>query len=237
MSISLFHVVSSEFCDSIAVLRRKLQRIDSRRIIFLDETAVKLNEGPRSTLVLPDDDASIEVEDTSSYAARYDMIAACNSEQVFPPMIFSPSDRSVRRVQGITKDMLIRYIQDILAQQLEALNLYPLFLILDRAPIHTPDLLREFQDMSCYSLKEILFMPAQSAKRMSPLDNSLFHYWKENIRKQEKLTRANIQQIMADEWNKISADKIHSYYHHCLLMQHQDPYADCPDPSAHAHTS
>ncbi len=28
-------------------------------------------------------------------------------------------------------------------------------------------------------MRDILFMPTKAAKRMSPLDNALFHIWKE----------------------------------------------------------
>lgn len=211
--------------------------MDNKRIIFLDETALRLSEGPRSTLVLPDESSFIEVEDTSSYAARYDMIACINGERVFPPMIYSPSDRARAGVQGINKKMLEKYIQEILAQQFEALNLYPLILVMDRAPIHTTDLLNELHDRSCYAVKEIKLMPAQGAKRMSPLDNSLFHQWKEAIRKHGKITRTNIEQIMADEWNKITTKQIQSCYRQCKLMGRQNVYADCPDPSSHQHAT
>jgi len=78
-------------------------------------------------------------------------------------------------------------------------------------------------------------MPPKAAKRMSPLDNALFHDWKEAVRRHGPLTLDNIEQVMADEWNNITADMIHAHYKHCLLMRDDDVYADCPAPASHRH--
>jgi hypothetical protein len=216
-------------------MRRKLQRISKDRVLFLDETAVRLSEAPTSTLVARGQQPYVLATDTSSYAKRFDMIACCNGKQVFPPMIFTPAERSDAGVRGINKKMLVKYIQEILAQQVGALNKYPVFLVMDRASIHQQDLLQEFHDMGCQDLKDILLMPTNAAKRISPLDNSLFHDWKEAIRKHGPLTLRNIQQIMADEWNKLTEAKIHAHYKHCGLIGKQDVYVDCPHPEIHAH--
>ena len=40
-------------CEDIANMRRKIQRVSKKRIIFMDEVAVKLNEGENYTLILP----------------------------------------------------------------------------------------------------------------------------------------------------------------------------------------
>ena len=177
--------MSSSLCEEIAKLHRKIQKIDKRKIVFLDETQLRVSEGPNKTLTVEDDDGIIEVEEDSAYAARYDMIACVNGERTFPPMIFTPEDRRKAGVQGINKKMLVLYIQQILAQAFEALELYPLYLILDKASIHPHDLLQEFHDMGCGALKDIWHVPTKAAKRMSPLDNALFHDWKQACRKKQ----------------------------------------------------
>jgi transposase len=229
--------VSVGLCNSIATLRKKIQRISKERVLFLDETALRLNEAPTCTLAFPGDDAYVIADDTSSYAARYDMIACCNDSSVFPPMIFTPTERADAGVKGINKKMLVKYIQTILAQAIGALDQYPIILVLDRASIHKRDLLQEFHDMGCQDVQDIWFMPKQAAKRMSPLDNALFHDWKERCRKREPIRKNNIEQIMADEWNNLPTQLTHAHYQHCLLTHPHDPYADCPDPAAHSHTT
>src|ERR1700733_14295146 len=98
-------------------------------------------------------------------------------------------------------------------------------------------MLQAFHDVGCQDMQTIYLMPTNSAKRLSPLDNGLFHQWKEACRRKGPIKKRNIVQIMADCWNAITRAKIQKCYQHCGLMSHRDPYFDCPDPSAHAHHS
>ena len=52
--------VSPDLCDQIADMRRKLQKIATSRILFLDETALRLNAAPNHTLVLPGEQPFVE---------------------------------------------------------------------------------------------------------------------------------------------------------------------------------
>lgn len=84
---------------------------------------------------------------------------------------------------------------------------------------------------------QLLKMPPMAAKRLSPLDNALFHDWKEAVRKHGPLTLRNMEQVMADEWNKWTKDQIQPHYKHCGLTGYTDVYADCPSPATHEHAS
>jgi hypothetical protein len=228
--------VGSDHCEAIAQTRRKLQRLGMDRVLFLDETHLRVNEAPRTTLVAPGETAYVIVEDTTQYARRYDMIACCTSEQVLPPIIYSPSERQLIGSKGINKRMLLDYIEDILARACSGLDRYPLYLVMDRARIHNVQhILEEFHSAGCEEMKEIILLPAQAAKRMSPLDNSLFHVWKEACRKHELITDRTIERIMADEWNAIKKETIKSYYKHCKITGRADAFADCPVPDEPQH--
>ena len=139
-------------------------------------------------------------------------------------------------MRGINGAMLQQFIDDILAQAVEGLDRYPLTLVLDRAPIHLnlEALLQAFRDRSSESIKEILLMPPNAAKRLSPLDNSLFHDWKEECRKHCPATARNIQRIMNDAWMCMDPKQ---HYRHCGLTTDKDPYFDCPAPALHQHDS
>jgi hypothetical protein len=75
MLFALTVSVSSGLCDSIAELRRKVQTVGADHVLFLDEVPFKLSEAPSHTIVLPGESAYVEVDDNSSYAPRYDMVA------------------------------------------------------------------------------------------------------------------------------------------------------------------
>ena len=227
--------MKSETCDAIASMRKKIQRVSKKKVLFLDEVAIKLNEAENYTIVLPGEKPNVIATDTTSYSKRYDMIACCNGEQVLPPIIFTPKDRLDQGVKGITKKILEKGIDDVLAQAFGALDEYPLSLIVDRASIHNKDIMQVFHDRGCQDLQEVQMMPTQAAKRMSPLDNALFHIWKERVRKRAPLTEHNVVQIMSNEWNKISSMYIHNQYRKCRLMRGQNVYDDCPAPTVHQH--
>lgn len=201
----------------------------------MDEVAVKLNEGENYTLVLPGEKEYVTVTDTTSYSKRYDMIALCNGDRVLPPVIYTPKDRTERSVKGVTKRMLEQAVDSILAQAVAGIDEYPLYLIVDKACIHQQDIIQVFHDRGCQDVKQVLFLPTQAAKRMSPLDNALFHTWKNNVRKHAPLTEDNVVRIMSDEWNKIESRQIRSQYRKCLLMRYQNVYDDCPAPRSHHH--
>jgi hypothetical protein len=216
-------------------MRRKLQRIDKRRLLFIDETALRLSAAPTHTLVLPGEQAYVVATETSAYAARYDMIAVCAGDRVLLPKIFSPKERA----GGINRSMLLQFIDDVLAQAVEGLDRYPLTLVLDRASIHMDvDAIRQaFRDRSSESIKDILLMPPNAAKRLSPLDNALFHDWKEACRKESQrcpLTKKSIEGVMSAAWEKM---KPGPHYLHCGLTRSKDPYFDCPAPAKHKHGS
>jgi hypothetical protein len=131
--------------------------------------------------------------------------------------------------------MLEQGVDDILVQAVGAIDKYPLYLVVDKASIHRQDLVQVFHDRGCQDLEQMLIMPTQAAKRMSPLDNALFHIWKERVRKHAPLTKRNVVQVMTDEWNNLSPRYIQSQYRKCRLMRYQNVYEDCPAPSVHRH--
>ena len=169
------------------------------------------------------------------------MNAACVNDQVLVPKIFTPKERSDASVRGINGAMLKQFINDYFAQAVEGLDRYPITLVLDRAPIHLniDSILQEFHDRGSQSIQEILLMLPNAAKRLSPLDNSLFHDWKEKCHKHCPLTAINIQQVMSDSWNALNPKPL---YRNCGLTRSKDVYFDCkdvyfdcPDLAAHQH--
>lgn len=230
--IAFVHSVSADLCEEIAQVRRKLQRVSKKKVIFLDETYKREGDVDNYSIFLPNQPPLIETSETSKYAARYDMIAACTGEEVFLPTIFAPDERR----KGVTSQLLLTFIDDLLAQQIRALDRYPLILLFDRAPIHNPGEVMETLHLNgCGEVKDIMLLPPSSAKRVSPLDNSLFNLWKHRVLNSGPLTRTNIKRKMSDAWNSISAKDLKAQYKHCGLMRGQDVYFDCPDPIAHRH--
>ena len=96
-------------------------------------------------------------------------------------------------------------------------------------------MLREFHDWGCQELMEVIKLPSGSAKRLCPLDNSLFNVWRQRVLQGGPLTLRNIKKRMSAAWESITKDDIHAQYKHCGLMRHEDVYFDCPNPAQHKH--
>lgn len=224
--------MSADTCEQIAKVRRKLQRIGMQHIIFLDETHKREGEVDNYTIVLPGEPPFIETSSTSSYAQRFDMIACCSGATALPPIIYSPRERD----KGVTRAMLLSYIRDLLAQSAGALDVYPLILLVDKAPIHTEaEMLQEFHDWGCQELLEVIRIPTASAKRLSPLDNSLFNLWRQRVLADGPLTLGNVKQRMSAAWESITKADIRAQFKHCGLIRGSDVYFDCPNPMQHRH--
>jgi hypothetical protein len=224
--------VSSDMCEQIATMRRKLQRIGTNHILFLDETFKREGDVENHTIVLPGESPYIQTSTTTKYTTRFDMIACCSGTSTLAPIIYSPKERG----KGIDQEMLLEYIRNLLGQSAGSLDTYPLLLVLDRATIHNADkIIEAFHDWGCQDLTQVIKMPPAAAKRLSPLDNSLFNVWRTRVLSNGPLTKSNVKKIMSDAWESITCKDIRAQYRHCGLMRHQDVYFDCPNPTAHRH--
>jgi hypothetical protein len=235
MFISLLCLVSASICDEIARMRRWCQRVSNDRLVFLDETAMKVNECLSTTLVMPGESEYVVVEDDTSYAARYDMIGCCTGKEMLPPIVYSPEDRASRSVDGIRSWMVNDYIEDILARSISALDRYPMYLIIDQSKAHNKQQMMEaFHNGGCFEIADIKYIPTKAAKRLSPLDNAIWHEWKDKVRQHAPLTSTNIVSQMMTAYYSITPN---SYYRHCGLTHGQSVYKDCPSTATHHHSA
>ena len=196
---------------------------------------MRLNDSTNRTLVAPGEIARTRVYDATNYSERYDMICFVTGEEVLPSKIFGPEERKEWKSQGITGDMLNSFIEDYLGRAIAGIDRFPLYLLCDKSRIHNIENMTEsFQMGFCFEIVNISFLPTQSAKRLSPLDNSLFNEWKSHCR-QHYLTPANIRQVMNDEWSRICGESLKANYQRSLGRARQSPYFDCPLPTLHKH--
>lgn len=228
--------VSVELCNEIAEFRRWAQPIDNDKILFIDETHLRVNEAPRRTLVASGEQPLVLVDENTQYAARFDMIAGVIGDRALMPIIFSPADREELGVDGINGEIFNDSIINHIAPEISALDRYGIRVVVDRASCHNLERMREsFIEGHCHEVIEYKLLPARSAKRISPLDNSLFHEWKDHCRNHAPLNRRNIVRVMSDEWNNLPAAHIPNHYQHCGLIPPQPLYNDCPCPTEHRH--
>ena len=214
------------------------RRISNKHLLVLDESQLHVSEAPKHTLVAEGEQQYILVSENSAYSERYDIIVVLAGDRVLPPIIYSAEDRRRLKVDGIRGFMLIDYIEDLLARAVSGLDRYPLYLLMDRASCHkTEKLLDAFRSQGCEEVVAVKLYPSKASKRLSPLDNSLFHQWKEKCRAHFPLSKRNIKSVMIQSLYDIPSKTIMAYSRQCGYTTARSPYYDCPEPHKHGHPS
>ena len=72
------------------------------------------------------------------------------------------------------------------------------------------------------NIQSVWILPANSAKFVSPLDNSLWHAMKERVRARIEETA----EILREKFMGFTATEIKNYYKHCGLTSREDPFKD-----------
>lgn len=109
--------------------------------------------------------------------------------------------------------------------------------MLDNTRIHNSDKNTEAFASYGVSIERLIYNPTLAAKRLSPLNNALFHDWKQRICSRCPLSLAELPGIMIDEWEGIDKELIQAHYRHCGFVRGCDPYFDCPKPHVHKHSN
>jgi len=71
-------------------------------------------------------------------------------------------------------------------------------------------------------------MPTASAKYISPLDNPLWHSFKETLRGHHPLTLADLPKLLEQTFLSLSKKEIRSAYRKCAITWGADPFRDKP---------
>lgn len=227
--------VTAEFCEEVAATRKEIQRIAKKKLLVLDESHCRISEVPSHTVILPGESSTVTVTDTGSYAARVDMFACIHESGPLPASTLAPIERKDEGVKGLTTSLLVRYVTETLGPAVAALGQPSYVLVLDNARIHNSTRIIHAFASSGVTIERLIYMPTLAAKRLSPLDNALFHDWKDKVRTHCPLTLRDLPRIMVQEWNGIDKQLIQAHYRHCGFVRGCDPYFDCPKPRVHAH--
>ncbi|CAF1123408.1 unnamed protein product [Rotaria sordida] len=220
-------VVDKDYWYEIGKFRKFLQRIDNNRLMFLDEIAIYSTMPPHRTLVAPGHQPLIIVDKPTAYAERYDFIGAINGSQAIVCMTLTPADRRNKDIKGVRKEVLNEWIIKSLAPAINRLHIDGMHLICDRSRTHNKaNMMKALRNSKCKSVIDIHYMPTASAKYISPLDNPLWHSFREVIRKQHPLTTSSLPSILSQTFYSLSRIEISGAYRKCVITYGADVYYD-----------
>ena len=184
---------------------------------------------PRRTLVAPGYQPYILVDKPSAYADRYDFIGAINGSQPIACTTLTPTERQRRNIKGVTKFIVNEWIINELAPAIGRLGLTSVYVICDKSRAHQRlAMLEAFKAGRCREVVDVLFMPTASAKYLSPLDNPLWHSFKEIVRKQHPLQANDIPESLSNTFFSLSTNEIRNAYRKCAITAKSDVHRDQP---------
>jgi len=125
--------------------------------------------------------------------------------------------------KGIDQEMFLDYISDDLVPSLSNMPRRNYHFITDKASIHN---LNEIQEEiksldNTNTIKHVLLLPTNTAKYVSPLDNSLWHLWKDRLRHGDSRPEEGLDAFLVRTWEGMETEAIHSMYRKCRLMRGQ----------------
>ena len=85
------------------------------------------------------------------------------------------------------------------------------------------------RDGGATNLHDVWIFPTNTAKFVSPLDNSLWHGLKDRVRARKPETEDSTARIMKREFMATQPTEIKNHYRHCGLIVSSDPYQGLMD--------
>lgn len=184
---------------------------------------------PLRTLVAPEHEPLIIVDKPSAYAERYDFIGAINGSQAIACMTLTPADRKDKDIAGVRKVVVNEWILNTLAPAINRLSIENFYLICDKSRAHNKrNMIEALNAGGCGSVIDVCHMPTASAKYVSPLDNPIWHIFREAIRSQHPLTTANLPTILSETFLSLSEQEINNAYRKCAIVRGTNFFYDQP---------
>jgi hypothetical protein len=212
---------------AVAKVRKKLQRKAKRDIVFIDQSAIKLNPQRGYGLAPAGQRAVVSGVKPEAYENRYDFMGAINSEKTLALDHMTPAWRQWYECKGWTKELVLNFIAGNLRRKMVSENLKSPIICIDKALSITPAQVKNRLRMSGYTdIGDVVVLPTASAKHISPLDNCLWKEWKGRIRRAKPSTNDSMVEEMLRSWEAITPEHLAHYYRHCALMRGADPYQE-----------
>jgi len=89
-------------------------------------------------------------------------------------------------------------------------------------------MMQAFETGKCKSVIDVCYMPTASAKYISPLDNPIWHSFKEAIRKQYPVTTANLSSLLSQTFLSLSKRESKNAYRKCAIVRGVNIFYDQP---------
>ena len=194
--------------------------------MFIDQSAIYLGAIPLRTIVPADESPTIATPVTTYFPPRVVVIGGVAYGATLPLQIMTPDDRKRLGIKGWRKRMVLDWMRVCLAPSINALGVDGMVVVADKAlRIRPADIVDAVRAGGCSRVRTAWLIPTAAAKLVSPLDNTLWHEYKERVRKRLPTNIKQLRRALLDEWQAIDPEHIRNYYRHCALTRTADARA------------
>jgi hypothetical protein len=130
-------------------------------------------------------------------------------------------------VKGYTKKMVKDFLRKKLAPKIKDMRVKKVIICLDKGlNFKREEVKEELRLGGADNVGDAWILPTNTAKRVSPLDNTLWHSLKQRVRARKPKSEIGTARIIREEFMAISQRDIQNYYQHCGLTQRSNPTKD-----------
>jgi hypothetical protein len=216
-------VLGSTYRDNVIAFRRKCQRVGIKKLVFVDQTNINESYRRGYGLALKGKQAKVATRKPSRYTPRVDVMGACVGDHVLDLDVLTPTGRKRCGVKGYTKSRVLSWFRNTLAKNIVALHREGVVVVVDKALSMKPE---EAEGAlvagGCSNQVQVWVMETGIAKHCSPLDNSLWHEWKDRVRAEAPISESSLCRIIQRRWHGLPSNHVSNYYRKCALTQHAD---------------
>jgi hypothetical protein len=216
-------VLDAQYLEHVKSFRRKAQRIGIKKLVFVDQTNVNESYRRRYGLAPKGKKAKVSTRKPSRYTPRVDVMGACVGDHVLDLDVLTPDQRKKAGVKGYTKARVLKWFRETLALNIQALHREGIVVVVDKALSMKPDEAKgALVAGGCSEDVQVWVMETNIAKHCSPLDNAIWHEWKDMVRNEQPINESSLLRIIQRQWHSLDSQHVTNYYRKCALTGGSD---------------
>lgn len=204
-------------------------------MVFLDGSGLRSEPRQLTGLAPSGQTPHTSAEKAEKYEPRVDIMGAISYNG---PLACETKTSEQRRaipntrtkktgVKGYTKGMVKDFLRTCLAPKIQAMPVKNVIVCMDKGlAFKEAEAKKEFRLGGAKNIKDVWILPKNTAKYVSPLGNTLWHSLKQRVRARKPKTERGTARIMKEEFMRISATDIQSYFEKCKLTRSSDAIED-----------
>ena len=234
-SLILCVVGTEAYRNSVVEIRKKLSRVAKKRLVFMDGSGMRSEPRPLKGLAPAGQTPKTTAEKPEKYEPRVDIMGAvgyngplaCETKTSSQRRVIPNPKKGKTGVKGYTKPMVKDFIRSELAPKIMEIKVKDVVVVMDKGlSFKAEEAKKQFTAGEAKNVKNVLILPTNTAKYVSPLDNTLWHSLKERVRARKPKTEAGTARILKEEFMGINQTDIQNYFTKCKLSWRSAPSED-----------